>query len=176
MESRTALPPEAGGEKVEVTGNGAPPCRRLQSEPRTALAGGVGQTAAVLHVDELPRVLDEPHDVELAMASFWRSPAPSSHRQNFAVPVFGPLVVFGEVFEALGVSMRIFMVSQPTPCARITRIQSENIFWNASVPGASFRQPDEIFQQLQPDLLAFLRVKLRGIHIIAPTDEAKLPP
>lgn len=38
-----------------------------------------------------------------------------------------------------------------------------------SHPGKlTFRQFHEIFQQLQADLLAFLRVKLRGINIVAP--------
>src|SRR5258706_12016224 len=39
-------------------------------------------------------------------------------------------------------------------------------------PG-SFRQFHEIFQQLKADLLAFLRVKLRGVNIGAPDGRRK---
>src|SRR3984957_2738920 len=38
---------------------------------------------------------------------------------------------------------------------------------------SSFRQFREIFQQLQADLLAFLRVKLRGVNIVAPDGRRK---
>jgi hypothetical protein len=40
----------------------------------------------------------------------------------------------------------------------------------------TLRQFHEIFQQLQADLLAFLRVKLRGVNIAAQTDDAKVSP
>src|SRR5208282_4693853 len=36
-----------------------------------------------------------------------------------------------------------------------------------------FRQFHKIFQQLQADLLAFLRVKLRGVDIVAPDGRRK---
>jgi len=38
----------------------------------------------------------------------------------------------------------------------------------------TFRQLDKIFQQLQADLLTFLRVKLRGVNIVAPDGRRKV--
>ena len=58
--------------------------------------------------------------------------------------------------------------SNPRTCTRTSKTWRRCDRWSKSLRELSSGQRDEILQQLQADRLAFFRVKLRGIHIVAP--------